>query len=87
MITATGHDTATGRKMLLLGLSRDNIGRLLAGWPIRVSAESHPGYREDAEIHIVFGETEEAILAELRGFGLIDAGTELLDQRGDPQAR
>jgi hypothetical protein len=51
---------------VVLGLSRENVERLIAGQPIRITKESHgvelPGI---PRLVIVFGETEKAIADEL----------------------
>ncbi len=67
MITAraTGDD---GTEILLLGVTRENIRRLTAGQPIRVSAETHPGFPDNLRVFIVFGETEHALAETLKPF-------------------
>lgn len=62
--TATGPD---GKRILMLGITRENIKRLIAGQPIRVGAESHPGFPEDVMVAIFFGETERDITEALKG--------------------
>jgi hypothetical protein len=57
---------------LLLGLSRTNIERLMAGQPIRVSQATHGVELPESmpRIGITFGETEAAIAADIqRVFG------------------
>ena len=53
-------------RTLVLGLTRRNIERLIAGQPMRIDAEHHPGFPEDLRICIVFGETERAITELLK---------------------
>ena len=67
MITAraTGED---GQEVLLLGVTRENIRRLTAGQPIRVSAETHPGFPDHLRVLIVFGETERTLAETLKPF-------------------
>jgi hypothetical protein len=64
-------DTALGQPVLFLGLSGENIARLTAGEPIRVSSADLarlglPGM----EVFIHYGRTEQAILDELKGHGV-----------------
>jgi hypothetical protein len=65
MITAiaTGDD---GKRVMLLGVTRENVTRLMKDQPIRVSAETHPGFPTDTTIVIVFGETEGAITERIK---------------------
>ena len=63
----TGDD---GRHVIVLGVSRGNVERLMAGKPIHVTGES-VGVPEIASILIFFGETEAAMEAELRDAGVI----------------
>lgn len=53
-----------GRPLLILGLSRKNTERLLEGRPIPVELRDLFGI--DAVVLIVAGETEDAIVDELR---------------------
>lgn len=64
MIKATGR-TGDGDTLLILGLSRTNTERLLAGKPIKVNGldVGLPGI----QVILLGGETEEAITAELQG--------------------
>lgn len=54
------------RAFLLLGLSRQNIERLVAGKPICVTSQSH--VPKDLTIAIMFGETELDIKAQLADY-------------------
>lgn len=48
-----------GRKLLLLGLSRANIDKLVEGKPISISRKTHgEAMAEDEEVAIVFGEDD-----------------------------
>lgn len=58
-------------RLVLLGLSRGNVERLTQGKPVLVSRERHgPAMPDGLEVALFFGETEEAILADLRRHGL-----------------
>lgn len=64
MIKARGK-TALGEDLVLLGLSGENVTRLVAGEPMKFSladVELAP-----IQVAIVYGKTEEAILEQLRG--------------------
>lgn len=77
MIKAAGK-TALGLPVLLLGLSGENVTRLAAGEPIRISpqAMSQLGLPQ-MEVVIHYGRTEDDIVAELKAHGvdLREAGT------------
>lgn len=62
MIKASGVDPASGRRVLILGLSRGNCSRLLAGMPIQFSATP---YGVDVDILICAGANEMAIAEAL----------------------
>ena len=79
MIKAAGK-TALGVPLLLLGLSGENVTRLAAGEPIRVSASAMRGLGlPQLEVILHYGRTEDDILAELKAHGL-ELG-ELRDER------
>jgi hypothetical protein len=65
MITATATGEA-GMRIILLGLTRENVTRLMAGEPIRVSAVHHAGFPTDLSILLCFGETERALVEQLK---------------------
>lgn len=67
MIRAKATDP-DGKPIIFLGLSRENITRLVAGQPIRVVGDS-VGVPSLAAITIVFGETEKQILQDMRDAG------------------
>lgn len=64
------------KRMFMIGLSRENINRLVAGQPISVTPESHhaavlPGW----QLVIIFGETEMDMKRELEKIGAIGPET------------
>ena len=65
-----------GKQFLLLGLSRENIRRLQADEPIRLTRETH-GDRipQGWVIGILFGETERDMEDQLRKGGFISEQT------------
>lgn len=66
MIKASGR-TGLGVPLLILGLSGENVTRLAAGEPIRVSAQQMTGMGlPQVEIVIHYGRTEQAVLDDLR---------------------
>lgn len=70
MIKAAGR-TGLGLPLLILGLSGENVTRLAAGEPIRVSAQqlAELGLPQ-MEVVIHYGRTEEAILDDLEAHGI-----------------
>jgi hypothetical protein len=70
MIKAAGK-TGLGAPLLLLGLSGENVTRLAAGEPIRVTV---PQMQQlglpPMEVIIHYGRTEQAILDELEAYGI-----------------
>ena len=70
MIKAAGK-TGLGLPLLLLGLSGENVTRLAAGEPIRISAAQMAGLGlPQMEVVIHYGRTEDDILAELKAHGV-----------------
>jgi hypothetical protein len=65
MITATATG-ANGQQIILVGVTRENVKRLMKGQPIHLTAASHPGFPEHLAITICFGETERSLTEELR---------------------
>lgn len=65
MVTAvaTGED---GRRVIVLGVTRDNLVRLMNGRPIHVEAESHPGFPADLAITIFYGASQRALVEQLQ---------------------
>ncbi len=70
MIKAAGK-TGLGMPLLMLGLSGENVTRLAAGEPIRISAQhmAELGLPR-MEIVIHYGRTEAAILDDLEAHGV-----------------
>jgi hypothetical protein len=62
-----GATSASGRRIIMLGLSRMNCDRLLEGKPIHICGEE---IGTSTDIMIFAGETEEAMQEELRASGL-----------------
>lgn len=63
-------------KVFLLGLSRGNIDRLIAGRPILMTRDSHgDGIPEGWAISLLFGETEADIVEELKKANLLSPET------------
>jgi hypothetical protein len=58
--------TSDGRSILVLGLSRENTRRLLAGQPIEVRAHETDPRLPELTVLLVGGETEQAIADQLR---------------------
>lgn len=69
MIKATGQD-GEGNPLLILGVTRENVTRMIAGKPIRVTAaEMVTMGLAPVELIIHYGPTEKAIMQELRRLG------------------
>jgi len=64
--------TALGQPMLFLGLSGENVTRLAAGEPIRITTAhlAQLGLPATMEVVIHYGKTEQAILDELEAHGV-----------------
>jgi len=75
MISAIAQ-TDDGMRIILLGVTRENIHHLMNGQPIRVTAESHPGFPTDLKIMVVFGETEGVLTLMLQD--VIDSTTKII---------
>lgn len=74
--------TKAGQKVIVLGLSRENVERLTTGGkPMWISASRGHEVPRDTEIVIIFGETEKDIVDGLRVAG-VDAP--LVDRSGSP---
>lgn len=67
MIKAAG--TVGGKPMLILGLSGENMTRLMAGEPIMLDAAALG--LPDMTVVVVGGRTEDSITADLRAHGLV----------------
>jgi hypothetical protein len=70
MITGVVQDAAgRGKKLIFLGLSRENVNRLIAGQPILITEPRTAALGlENADIIVHFGETEDEILEEIKGY-------------------
>jgi hypothetical protein len=68
MLKCVGLNATTGKKALILGLSRANLNNLAKGFPIQFDAEVL-----DADLHlevvIMAGQTEESMVQELIAAG------------------
>ncbi|HMH92359.1 MAG TPA: hypothetical protein VK586_14895 [Streptosporangiaceae bacterium] len=85
MIKAAGK-TGLGIPLLLLGLSGENVTRLAAGEPIRVSAAQMKQLGlPQIEVVIHYGRTEDDILAELKAHGV--QAREFRDERSEGEER
>lgn len=69
---------ANGVEILILGLSRANVNLLLAGKPIGMKPETHPGIPDGMEICIMFGETELAMKDTLMASAAITPDTKII---------
>lgn len=66
MIIARGDIKETGEQLLLLGLSRVNVSKLMQKQPIVLTRKSHgDGIPEGWQIVIMFGETEDHMAKEI----------------------
>lgn len=78
MIVARAKADGDDDEILLFGLTRGNITRLVGGEPIRITATSHGGgVPEGWKVLLVFGETEEAISDALMRSGAVGPDTEV----------
>lgn len=71
MIRGRGESKETGLPVVLLGLSRRNVDRLISGQPI-VAAGKTFGIPSIDSVVIFFGETEEAMEAQFREAGMLE---------------
>lgn len=67
-----------GTRIVLLGLTRENVRRLTAGQPIRVAAVSHPGFPLDLKIMITFAETDRELGEALRAADVVSDDTQIV---------
>lgn len=81
MLIARGtSESDDGKKgeLLILGLTNENIRRLVQGKPMKLTRETHgEGVPEGWEIAILFGRTEDDLAQMLREAGAIDADTKI----------
>lgn len=73
MIKALGI-TGEGTPLVILGLSGENVTRLVASEPILINL-AELGL-PPLQLSIVYGKTEEDIVAKLTAAGVVDADTE-----------
>lgn len=70
MIKAAGK-TSLGLPVLFLGLSGENVTRLAAGEPVRVTAQHMTALGLPVmEVIIHYGKTEQVIISELESHGI-----------------
>lgn len=62
MIRAAGE--TNGKRLIIVGLAKDNIEHLQAGEPIRVT------YPDGSVVLVLYGDTEEDIVQDLRSMGV-----------------
>lgn len=72
MIKARGSDAA-GRPVIFLGLSGENMTRLMADEPIRVDLADLGG--PDCVVVLLGGRTEQVIAAQFEARGMVPPGT------------
>lgn len=65
MITAVAN-AKDGKRIVVLGVTSENVTRLTKGQAIRVAAETHPGFPADIVIMITYGQDEKTITELLR---------------------
>ncbi len=73
MIARGSHE---GRELIIFGLSKENVERLMKGAPMTLSRETH-GEAVPAgwDVLICYGVTEADIVAKMRAAGLVCAET------------
>lgn len=70
--------TDDGKQFLLLGLSRENVNRLIAGQTIAITAEKHgDAIPKNMTIALMFGETELDMKRELESYGVVTKETKV----------
>jgi hypothetical protein len=67
MIKAAGTDRTTGERLIILGLSRENVNRLQEDKPITFSMKP---FGIEGSVVIFFGETEQAMVEALQRNGI-----------------
>ncbi len=81
MIVAKAHGQKGKKKVTIciLGLTTANLNQMLAGNPVHVRAEAHPGALPDGyEIMIFHGQTEESIRQMFEKHGLLTPDTKIV---------
>lgn len=72
-------------KLLILGMTEENITRLRAGKPILVSSKNHgPAVPDDLQVMVILGESEAAMIQEMRKAGQISEWTAAYCNHGKP---
>lgn len=61
--------TRSGRRLLVLGIDRENVRRLTGGDPIYVQGNAH-GLDLDVDVVVAFGEELQDILDEITSAGV-----------------
>lgn len=70
--------TGAGNELLIFGLSRANVDRMMAGRPVHIKKSTHgDGIPEGWEIVIFFGETEQDMQKQFAKAGMIDQNTKV----------
>lgn len=73
-----GHD-GKPTELLILGVSDQNVARLLEGKPIRISRETHgDGVPEGWSIMILHGKTEDHLAQMLKDAGAVGPDTKVI---------
>lgn len=72
MITMRGDDP-NGAKVAILGITQENVQRLMAGEPIAVPL--HEIGIHEVRVVIVYGDTEQKIIRRLEELGAVPPGT------------
>lgn len=79
MIIANGENKKTGDKVIILGMSNENLRQMVSGNPILLRRETHgEGIPEGWEIAIMFGKTEMEIMAQFRIAGVVGKETKIV---------
>jgi hypothetical protein len=83
MIIARGElNEDTRQQLLIIGLSNENVARLLRGGPIVMQRKTHgDDVPEGWQIVIFHGKTEEAMAEDLRSMGALDGAKIYKDAR------
>lgn len=77
MIIFRADSRRRGKTFLLLGLTRENVKRLVGGDPILINRARHgKAIPEWLEVFVAFGNTEQDIKEKLQRIGLIDESTQ-----------
>ena len=86
MLIAEGE--RNGRRLIVFGLSAENLRRLQADQPMLITPETHPCAIPNTEIVIIYGATAQAIAERLRSLGAINEHTKQITvPRGPAQPR